>query len=300
MERANLSHLTIHLFILTKPGHLDIIIAVKFRLFYQRWFQIAVGGILLFIVAEIALVTTGNPLFFPTVILLGAFVIPVVFVTYFYEYVRDRDISIPLLTTCFVVGGIIGVITAGFIEYGTLRNMGVASLFGVGLIEETVKLIFPIIMFVIWKYRHEADGLLFGVAAGMGFAAMETMGYAMVNLIQSRGDVGVLQQVLLIRGLLSPSGHAAWTGFVCAILWRHRQLTGHPVGWSVIGAFLAAIALHSLWDVVSSINVKTPGQLALYIVLLLALIIVSLFLVIWRFRKARAFALKASSASSQS
>ena len=205
----------------------------------------------------------------------------------------------PLLTTCFVVGGLIGVIMAGFIEYGTLRNLGVASLFGVGLIEETVKLIFPVVMFVSWKYQHEADGLLFGVAAGMGFAALETMGYALVNLIQSRGDVGVLQQVLLIRGLLSPSGHAAWTGFVCAALWRQRQVSGHLIGLPVIGAFLVAVLLHSLWDVVSTMNVQTSAQLTLYIVLLLVLITTSLFLLIWRFHKARGIALKAFKAPEQ-
>jgi RsiW-degrading membrane proteinase PrsW (M82 family) len=270
---------------------------MKINIFHQRWFQIAFGGILLFIVAEVAVIATGNALFLPTVILLGAFVIPVAFVAYFYEYVRDRDISLPLLTTCFMVGGIVGVIAAGLIEYGTLRSANVASLFAIGLIEETVKLIFPVIMFVMWKSQHEADGLLFGVAAGMGFAALETMGYALVNLIQSGGSVGVLQQVLLIRGLLSPSGHAAWTGFVCAVLWRHRQQTGHLFGLSVIGAFLLAIALHSLWDIIGSMNVQTSANLALYVVLLLALVIISLFLVIWRFRKARGSALKASPAS---
>lgn len=270
---------------------------MKINIFHQTWFQIAVGGILLFIIAEVAVVATRNALFLPTIILLGAFVIPVAFVAYFYEYVRDRDISLPLLTTCFVVGGIIGVIAAGLIEYGTLHSANVASLFAIGLIEETVKLIFPVIMFVRWKYQHESDGLLFGVAAGMGFAALETMGYALVNLIQSGGNVGVLQQVLLIRGLLSPSGHAAWTGFVCAVLWRYRQQTGHPFGLPVIGAFLVAIALHSLWDIIGSMNVQTSAQLARYVILLLALVIISLFLVIWRFRKARGFALKASAAS---
>lgn len=266
---------------------------MKINLFHQRWFQLLISGVLLFILAEIALVTTGNPLFFPTVIILGAFVVPVTFVSYFYEYVRDRDISMPTLTTCFIFGGLIGVIAAGFIEYQTLRSLNTASLFGVGLIEESVKLIFPVVMFVRWKYQHEADGLLFGVAAGMGFAALETMGYATVNLVQSGGSVGTVQQVLLIRGLLSPSGHAAWTGFVCAVLWRQRQVTGRWFGLPVIGAFLLAIVLHALWDIVSSMNVQSGGQLTLYIVLLAAIIAVSLYLVFWRFRKARAFALKA-------
>jgi len=61
------------------------------------------------------------------------------------------------------------------------------------------------------------------IAAGMGFAALETMGYGLVSFMQSRGDILILQQVLLIRGLLSPAGHAAWTGFVCAVLWRERE-----------------------------------------------------------------------------
>ena len=271
---------------------------MKSRLFKQLWLVTLLGGVLLFALAEIVLVTTQNALFFPIVILLGAFTVPVTFVAYFYDYVRDRDISLPLLSSCFVVGGTIGVIVAGFIEAGTLRNLDVASLFGVGFIEESAKLIFPIVMFVMWKYRHEADGLLFGVAAGMGFAALETMGYAMVELVKSGGSVGTLQQVLLIRGLVSPSGHAAWTGFVCAVLWRQRQKTGKWFGLPVLGAYILAIALHAVWDIVNSINVQTVGQYALSIVLMLALIAVSLSLVFWRFRRAKAYALSESKAAS--
>jgi protease PrsW len=121
----------------------------------------------------------------------------------------------------------------------------------------------------------------------------------MVNLIQSRGDVGVLQQTLLIRGLLSPSGHAAWTGFVCAALWHRRQTTGRWFGLSVIGAFLAAVVLHALWDVVSTMNVQTSAQITQYIFFLLLIVATSLFLLIWRFRKAKEFALRASVTSAQ-
>ena len=123
---------------------------MKHKFFQQRWLQILLVGILLFIITEQTLRITNNPNFFPTVILLGAFTIPVAFVAYFYEHVRDRDISLPLLTTCFLVGGILGLVAAGVLEYGTLSNLGILGLFGVGLIEESVKLIFPIIINV-WK-----------------------------------------------------------------------------------------------------------------------------------------------------
>ncbi len=155
---------------------------MKNRLFRKRWLQILFGGILLFVVTERVFVVTTNPNFLPTLLLLGAFVVPATFVAYFYEHVRDRDISLPLLTACFLVGGVLGIVAAGLIEFATLRNLGILSLFGVGLIEESVKLIFPIAMYLSWRVRHEADGLLFGVAVGMGFAALETMGFGLVSL----------------------------------------------------------------------------------------------------------------------
>ncbi|MFC1894152.1 PrsW family intramembrane metalloprotease [Chloroflexota bacterium] len=262
--------------------------AMKLRFFNQRWFQILFGGIVLFIITEEAFRITANPNYFPTLILLGAFTVPVAFVTYFYEHVRDRDISLPLLTTCFLVGGVLGLIAAGILEYGTLRNLGVLGLFGVGLIEESVKLIFPIAMYIGWKYRHEADGLLFGVAAGMGFAALETMGYGLVSLIQSRGDVGTLQQVLLIRGLLSPAGHAAWTGFVCAIIWHEREKKGRGIlSFATIGAFVLAVVLHALWDIINSIGGQTTNQFIIILIGNIVIAAISLFLIIRRFRKAR-------------
>ena len=46
----------------------------------SRWLQILVAGVLLFIAAEQALRVTGNPNFIPVVLMLGSFIIPVVFV----------------------------------------------------------------------------------------------------------------------------------------------------------------------------------------------------------------------------
>ena len=61
---------------------------------------------------------------------------------------------------------------------------------GVGLIEEASKLIVPAaILLLVRRYRTAADGLLLGVAAGAGFAAMETMGYAFTTLVTSRGSI---------------------------------------------------------------------------------------------------------------
>jgi RsiW-degrading membrane proteinase PrsW (M82 family) len=256
--------------------------------FFKPWLQILVFGILLFIATEQVLRITGNPNIFPTVILLGAFI------TYFYEHIKHRDISLPILAASFIVGGVLGLVAAGVLEYETLQGLGILALFGVGLIEEAVKLIFPVIMYIGWRYKHEADGLLFGIAAGMGFAALETMGYGLVSFIQSQGNVTVLQQVLLIRGFLSPAGHAAWTGFVCAVLWREREKKGHVViNWAIVGAFILAVVLHALWDIINSLGGQTLIQLFVIIIGNIFIAAISLTLVIRRYREARKSLLRA-------
>ena len=218
-----------------------------------NWLWTLLVGVGLFFITDATMQSTGNPNFFPTVIMLGSFVVPITFITFFYEHIRDRDIPLAVLGGTFLLGGAIGTIAAGLLEYSTLTSSSVASLFGVGFIEESAKLIVPLILFISWKYRHQADGLLFGVTVGMGFAALETMGYALVTLIQSQGDVSAMNQVLLVRGLLAPAGHGAWTGIICAVLWRERAKAGKiTINAWVIGAFVLAVLLHSLWDIVNS------------------------------------------------
>jgi RsiW-degrading membrane proteinase PrsW (M82 family) len=230
----------------------------KFQFVRQTWFQILLAGIVLFVGAEQAMKVTANLNFLPTVLLLGAFTVPATFVAYFYqrEQASDRGLHrngvLVTATLTFLIGGVIGVIVAGFLEYETLIKLGPLLLLAVGLIEEACKLIFPLVLYWRGQYRSEADGLLFGVASGMGFAALETMGYGLVTLVRSAGNVGALEEVLLIRGFLSPAGHAAWTGFVCAVIWREReQKHRRLLNRNVIGAFILVAVLHTLWDTVS-------------------------------------------------
>jgi RsiW-degrading membrane proteinase PrsW (M82 family) len=269
--------------------------AGKVRFFQRRWFQVFGGGLLLFIATEEAFRITGNPNFFPTVILLGALLVPVSFVAYVYERVPAKEISLPCILICFLGGGAVGLIAAGLLEFESIQNMGIPALLVVGLVEESAKLVFPMVQYVRGKYRSEADGVLFGVAAGMGFAALETMGYGLVTLIQSGGSVGALEQVLLIRGLLSPAGHAAWTGLVCAVIWRERERKGRGLfSFSVIGTFVLAIVLHTLWDAVNSLNATTAIGLIIIILGNIAVAVISLTLLIRRMKEAVKYGLAAT------
>ncbi len=258
----------------------------------SRWLRILVVGLLLFIGADLALRRTGNPNLIPVVLLLGSFLVPVVFVAYFLgrERVYDRDIhgESPLAPAAlsFLVGGVLGVVAAGVIEFEALQRLNFAGLFGVSVIEEAVKLIFPVILFVRAVYRSEIDGLLFGVASGMGFAALETMGYGLVALVVSEGDIATLERVLLVRGLLSPAGHAAWTGLVCAVLWRERaRKDGNLFYLRVLGVFVLAVVLHVLWNMANAFSDGSEGGLFIAVIGSLAIAAVSLTLLIRRVRE---------------
>lgn len=148
-----------------------------------------------------------------------------------------------------LIGGVVGVVAAGTLEFDTLHRLGFMPMLAVGLIEEAAKLIAPAVVLVVTRHRHPADGLLAGVAAGAGFAALETMGYAFVVLVQSGGSLGEVEQVLLLRGLLSPAAHMAWTGLTAAALWRaaQRGWNGRAIG-GFLGVFLVAVLLHTAWD----------------------------------------------------
>ena len=258
------------------------------RVLRRRWFQIFASGLVLLYLVERTLVATSDPNYVPSVILLGAFLVPVTFLTYLYERLPDWDVPLPALAVCFLWGGGLGTVVAGTLEYDVVRALGLLPKLFIGFIEESAKLIVPLIFYFLGRYRSEAAGIVLGVATAAGFAGLETMGYGFVTLLQSRGNLGILDEVLILRGLTSPAGHLAWTGLVCAVLWRERLKAGHAVlNWRVLGAFLTAVVLHALWDTFAGARgVTFVGFLSVELVSLL-IALISLILLIRRVREAR-------------
>jgi RsiW-degrading membrane proteinase PrsW (M82 family) len=214
---------------------------------------LVVGGALYEAVRR-AVYETGNPNLVPALILLGAAVVPVAFVAFIAGRRLVFGVGGGTVALTALIGGVIGVVAAGTLEYNTLRRLGVVPVLAVGLIEEAVKLIVPLAFLLTHRRdRHPADGLLLGVASGAGFAVLETMGYGFVTLLQSGGNLAVTEGVLFERGLLSPAAHMAWTGLAAAALWRAAA-----EGWRgnlllrAVGVFVLVVALHTAWDAAGS------------------------------------------------
>ena len=220
------------------------------RLRRHAWLGVLAAGTVLFLAVERTLVGTQNPNLVPAAILLGAAVVPAAFVAFISGRRLPYSVGGTVIGASAFLGGVIGLVVAGTLEFDAIHDLGGLPMLGVGLIEETSKLIIPAaILLLTRKYRSPADGLLVGVAAGAGFAALETMGYAFTTLLASHGSITDTVDELLLRGLLSPAGHMAWTGIAATALyaaaasgWTARRVGGFAA------AFAVAVCLHALWD----------------------------------------------------
>ncbi|HZS93302.1 MAG TPA: PrsW family glutamic-type intramembrane protease, partial [Chloroflexota bacterium] len=105
---------------------------------------------------------------------------------------------------------------------------------------------------VVWVLRRkrkdlifEMDGIILGAAAGMGFAAIEDMLYAVGSA--PHGLDAVLATVW-VREILGPFGHGTWTAIVVGTIWRVRDAGFVRGALAILGAYLLAVALHGAWD----------------------------------------------------
>ena len=132
---------------------------------------------------------TQNPNLVPSAILLGASIVPLAFLAFVYGRRLPYRVPGAAVAVAAFLGGVIGTVVAATLEFDVARDLGGLPMLGVGLIEETSKLLVPLaLLLVLRDYRTRADGLLIGVACGAGFAALETMGYAFTTLIKSGGE----------------------------------------------------------------------------------------------------------------
>ena len=258
------------------------------------WLHVLFTGLVLFVVSTVVMFLTNNPNLYPTVILVGNFLVPVVFVAFLYDHEHLSWMTSETIAKSFCVGGILGVLGASVLESLLLpiltnpnQGLSLSGGLAVGLIEEGVK-----ILAVIFLARHlrratTMDGLLLGAAVGMGFAAFESTGYAFTAFLLSHGYVGVSIAETVIRGLLAPFGHGIWTGILAAVLFRERRHDRFRITGLVIVTYLFVSVLHGLWDgLPRTIFFTIPPGIHISLVTL-ALSVIGIVVFVLLYRRAR-------------
>ena len=233
-----------------------------------------------------------NPNLLPGLMMVGSFAIPVSTLVLFMELNVRRNVSLYMVARLAFLGGILSLLITSVINNlvvsGLLPNSEFLSLMGAsaaGPMEETAKVVAMVAVARAAKYKYKLNGLLIGAAVGVGFAAFESMGYAlnfftngtiggtieMIATAQSKDlevakNLGVLQgadtmmNVIVVRGILSPLGHIVWSAIAGCALWR--VINGQTFKWRMlceekfIRLLLVPVVLHMIWN--------SPFQLPLY------------------------------------
>lgn len=219
------------------------------------WLRVFFVGLLLFIVTTIVLFVTGNPNLYPTVILIGNFLVPVTFVAFLYDHQHLSTLTPYSVMSCFCVGGVLGVIGASVLEAWLLppsafayQGIPLSTAILVGLIEEGCKIVAVMIVARRMNHSSEMDGLLLGGAVGMGFAALESTGYAFTALLLSHGYIRASIVTTVLRGLFAPFGHGVWTAILGAVLFRASEPRHFRITFPVFLVYLFVSVLHGFWD----------------------------------------------------
>ncbi|WP_394216565.1 PrsW family intramembrane metalloprotease [Brachybacterium vulturis] len=210
-------------------------------------------GIIAYVATFVIMLLTRNPTMVPSVLLVGAVTIPLT-VLLFAQSSRVGPL-VPSGTLLLTVGlgGLFGICAAGLEETIAALLLGNESILLVGVIEETAKLVVPLIVLALAHRSTRGGGIVIGIAAGMGFAVLETMGYGFNALLAKNGGLGALDATLVVRGILVPAGHVAWTGAICAALWYLVETSRKGRGvLALLVSYVGAIVLHTAWDATAS------------------------------------------------
>jgi protease PrsW len=216
----------------------------------RQWLRFFVVGLMLWVASVAVTFWTSNTNLVPTVILLGSFLVPVTFAVYAFQEHADQVVTAQRIFTAFVYGGVLGVLGASILEAAFLKQPSAFTYVGVGLIEEAVKL--AALWLLAWRLPRYTmrDGMVLGAAVGLGFAALESAGYAFNALFTMEGlSLRNLVETEILRGLLTPLGHGLWTAILGGVLFRTAADTGRlRLSGGLVGWYLLVVGLHTLWD----------------------------------------------------
>ena len=232
----------------------------------SKWWKVMIIGFITYVMGLVVLIITENSNIFPSVVILGNFLIPVTYLTFFYERKNSSNVGMLKTATSFFYGGFNGTFAAAVLEPIFIHTLNFRTAIIIGLIEEFTK--FLGFLFIIRRKQHRLilDGIILGAAAGMGFAALESTGYAFTIFLRSGGNLTLTVYITLLRGILAPLGHGTWTAILTGIFLRERALGHFRLNLKVIEGYLLVVLLHGLWDGLPSIiSIFTPSYVSILI-----------------------------------
>jgi RsiW-degrading membrane proteinase PrsW (M82 family) len=214
------------------------------------FWRVLFGAIATYVLLRIGITEFRNPTFFPGLVVIGSFVVPLSVVILFFELNTPKNVSVYQVGKLLLLGGALSLVLTSVLAR-ILPGSGVGDLVPAlltGVLEETGKALALLIVVGNRRYRWQLNGLLFGAAVGAGFAGFESAGYAF-NLASTFNEAF---SVINLRGLLAPGGHVIWTAMVGSAIWKVKGDRPFKAGMLlapvVVRRWAIAVILHGLWD----------------------------------------------------
>lgn len=150
----------------------------------------------------------------------GSLAIPATITVLFAEWDVTRRTTLPVVAGA-ALSGCVAACVAGLanVAFGIAET----SLAVAAVVEEPLKGLAVLLLAVRTRNpKCILSGLAVGCAVGAGFAAIETLGY----VYRFGGAARPSLDVLLLRGMLAPFMHAAWTAAFGGAVWAAQGVDG--------------------------------------------------------------------------
>ncbi|QYC43840.1 hypothetical protein Nocox_31295 [Nonomuraea coxensis DSM 45129] len=131
--------------------------------------------------------------------------------------------------------------------YGNAVAESVGTVYLAPVIEEALK---GAALLLLLRRRQEIDGLTDGIVyasmTGLGFAAVENVGYYLLAF--GADGPGAAIQLFVVRGLIDPLGHPIYTSLIgLGVAYAITRRTTFRYAMIPLG-YLGAVFLHALWN----------------------------------------------------
>jgi hypothetical protein len=228
------------------------------------------------ILAGLAIVifALGFARFVPIATVLAALLVPLLYLAYFYVVQVYEDEPAWVLGATFLVGAILGLVATLLLYRSVVAGQSIfvrpkpsyVLLVGVGipLLAQALMLVGPLILFFARRQRFNdmLDGLTFGVASGLGYAAAESIVYSWLLITGSApalGDPSSLALRTIPLALLKPLLYAGTTGLICAALWLLFDKTPPTREMSALTSLPVALIAAILGLIIPALGVTLYG-----------------------------------------
>ena len=232
----------------------------------RMWLVTLLAGTLLWAAVAVAILLTDNTILVPNLILLGTFLVPVCTLLFVLGRPRKTGLTVQAIVLGFLAGGTAGVMLTGTLEVYVLPDAVMTNTV-IGLIEEAGKAVLIVAVAALVRTRLPRDGMVLGAAVGAGFAAFESAGYALGELIvdSDRHPVLKILETEIFRAVFAPFAHITWTAILGGAIFAAASATGRlRLDRRLLWTFVGVVALHAAWDASYGVAIRVSLGLGGY------------------------------------